>query len=93
MLCVDQAPIENGTMNIGTHFDYSNHIVFIGTLTNKHLAHIKRAPVIPEVNLLIQLFQTDLTFSNGEANLRLCLSPIITKLSEWDTNQNLGKGS
>ena len=46
------------TMNMGTHFDYSNHIMFMDSLTNKHLAHIKRASVIPEVNLLIQLFQT-----------------------------------
>ena len=44
-------------MTIGTHFDYSNHIVFISTHTKISTPH-EKAPVTMqmEVNLLIRLF-------------------------------------
>ena len=49
-------------MNIGTHFDYNNHIVFISTHT-KISTHMKKAPQT-EVNLLIRLFQMCVCFSS-----------------------------
>ena len=35
----------------------------------------------------------DSTFLNLAAIFRQCLSLIVSKLSTWDTNQNLGKAS
>ena len=46
--------------NIGTHFDYNNHIVFISTHT-KISTNMKKAPQT-EVNLLIRLFQMCVCF-------------------------------
>ena len=45
-------------MNIGTHFDYNNHIVFISTHTRIGIPHEKAhtRSVQMEMNFLIRLF-------------------------------------
>ena len=70
-------------MNIGTYFDYNNHIVFIST-------HTKIGT--PQKKENGNEF-ADLAFSNVAATFRQCLFPIVSKLSTRDKNRNLGKAS
>ena len=74
-------------MNISTHFDYNNHITFISTHTKIDTPH--KAPV-PRAN---RSEFAELAVSNVAATFRQCPSPIVSKLSTWDKNRNLGKAS
>ena len=65
----------NPPMNIGTHFDYNNHIVLISTHTEQ-APHMKRH-VLPCKRSEF----ADSAFSNIVDNFRLCLSLIASKLS------------
>ena len=76
-------------MNIGIHFDYNNHIVFISTHTKIDTPHERKGTCYCANRSEF----ADSAFSNVAANFRQCLSPIVSKLSTWDTNQNLGKAS
>ena len=75
-------------MNVGTHFDYNNHIAFLSTHTKIGTPHAK-APVTvqTEVNF------ADSVFSNVAASFRQCLPPIVSKLSTRDKSQNLDKAT
>ena len=75
-------------MNIGTHFEHSNHIAFISTHTKIRTSH-EKAPV----SCANRSEFANLAFLNVVANFCQCLSPIVSKLSTWETNQNLGKAS
>ena len=72
-------------MNIGTHFDYNNHIAFISTHT-KISTHMKNT-------LQTGSEFANLAFSNVAATFHQCLSPIVSKLSTRDKTLNLGKVS
>ena len=69
------------SMNIGTHFDCNNHIMFISTKIGTHPLPCKRNWICWFGNIHVV------------ANFHQCLSLIVNKLSTWDTNQNLGKAS
>ena len=75
-------------MNIGTHFEHSNHIAFISTHTKIGTSH-EQAPV----SCANRSEFANSAFLNAVANFRQCLAPIVSKLLTWDTNQNLGKAS
>ena len=74
-------------MNIGTHFDYNNHIAFISTHTKIGTPY-EKAPVCANESEF-----ADSTFSNIPATFHQCLYPIVSKLSTLDKNRNLGKVS
>ena len=61
-------------MNIGTHFDYNNHIGVY-----KH-GSIQKEPPIRKCTANGSEF-VDLAFLNVAATFRQCLSPIVSKLS------------
>ena len=66
-------------MNIGTHFDYNNHITFISTHTKIGTPH-EKAPVTTQTGVNF----ADSAFSNVVVNNRQCLSPTVSKLSTRD---------
>ena len=72
-------------MNIGTHSDYSNRIAFY-KYPYKHKHSTKKVPTPHKRKWICWL-----SFLNVAANFCQCQSPIISKLSTWDKNQNLGK--
>ena len=74
-------------MNIGTHFDYNKHIVFISTHTKIGTPQ-EKAPIHANGSEF-----ADSAFSNVAVTFRQCLSLIVSKLSTRDKNQNLGKAS
>ena len=63
-------------MNIGTHFDYNNHIAFISTHTKIGIPH-EKAPITTQTEVNF----ADSAFSNVAVHFRQCLSPIVSKLS------------
>ena len=75
-------------MNIGTHFDYNNHIAFISTHTNICTPHEKALGYRTYGSEF-----ADSTFLNVVTNFRQCLSPIVSQLLTQDKNENLGKAS
>ena len=69
-------------MNIGTHYDYNNHITFISTHTKIGTSHEKH-------HLRNGSEFADSAFSNVAASVCQCLSAIVSKLSTRDINQGL----
>ena len=67
-------------INIGTHFDYNNHIMFISTHTKIDTPYETIIAMWTKVNLPNQI-------SNVAANFHQCLSLSITKL--WTRDKNM----
>ena len=75
-------------MNIGTHFDYDNHVAFISTHTKMGTLHEKAPDTAQNGSEFVESAVLYVA-----ANFRQCLPMIVTKLSTWDANKNLGKTS
>ena len=73
-------------MNVGTQFDYNNHIAFISTHTKIGTPH-EKAPITVQT----EVNSADSGFSKIAANFRQCLSPIVNKPLTQDKSRNVGK--
>ena len=62
-------------MNIGTHFDYNNHIALISSHTKIGTPHEK---------VLLFKRSANSAFLNVTANFHQRLAPIVSKQSKWD---------
>ena len=75
-------------MNIGTHFDYDNHIVFVSTHTKIGTPH-EKVPITAQTEVSF----ADSGFLNIVANFRQCPSLIVSKPLARDKSRNAGKAS